>query len=147
MALVGGLRSKGPCSRRPLLDASNAALAGRPAQGGNGSSNTGLRVLALAQRRLAAASYALGAVDENLPLVGLVGISDLPRPEAVYATTECQDSAITPVMVTSDDRVRPGRPRAQAARGRSVEVAQCCGRSDGHRRRAMVAAEPTSANR
>lgn len=64
----------------------------------------GLRVLAAARTSAAPGSTDLAAedVDAGLELVGLVGIVDPPRPEAVEAIAQCQDAGITVKMITGD---------------------------------------------
>ena len=61
----------------------NADLAGR-----------GLRVLAVAVGE--------GAAEANLRLLGLVGIADPPRPEAIAAVAAAREAGITTVMITGD---------------------------------------------
>ncbi|MFF3065405.1 cation-translocating P-type ATPase [Oerskovia sp. NPDC057915] len=64
----------------------------------------GLRVLAAARASAAPGSTTLAPedVDAGLELVGLVGIVDPPRPEAVEAIAQCQDAGITVKMITGD---------------------------------------------
>jgi magnesium-transporting ATPase (P-type) len=64
----------------------------------------GLRVLAAARAGAAPDRTTLAPedVDEGLELVGLVGIVDPPRPEAVEAIAQCQDAGITVKMITGD---------------------------------------------
>ncbi|WP_417659405.1 cation-transporting P-type ATPase [Pseudidiomarina sp.] len=73
----------------------------------------GLRVLALAQRSVEPETELLGSSDglENLVLLGLVGIVDPPRAEAVRAVKECQQAGIGVKMITGD---HPGTARAIA---------------------------------
>jgi len=61
----------------------------------------GLRVLALAERRLAPGDPPV-IVEDSLNLAGLVGIADPPRPEAVRAVRELARAGIRTVMVTGD---------------------------------------------
>ncbi|WP_435299093.1 cation-translocating P-type ATPase [Timonella sp. A28] len=67
----------------------------------------GLRVLAIASRDLNGTplenSHEL-AIDDvhDLTLLGLVGIVDPPRPEAVHAIQECQRAGIDVIMITGD---------------------------------------------
>jgi len=71
----------------------NGAIAGR-----------GLRILALAYRTLRpAATVEEGAHD--LVFLGLVGISDPPRPEAKAAIARCKEAGIRVVMITGDQRL------------------------------------------
>ena len=62
----------------------------------------GLRVMAIAMRRLAALPDNPNAAESGLTLLGLVGLMDPPRREAHHAVAECQTAGITPVMITGD---------------------------------------------
>ncbi len=64
----------------------------------------GLRVLAAARASAAPGTTTLAPEDleAGLELVGLVGIVDPPRPEAVEAIAQCQDAGITVKMITGD---------------------------------------------
>ncbi|MHA7133619.1 cation-translocating P-type ATPase [Oerskovia turbata] len=64
----------------------------------------GLRVLAAARTTASPGRTTLAPedVDTGLELVGLVGIVDPPRPEAVKAIAQCQDAGITVKMITGD---------------------------------------------
>jgi Ca2+-transporting ATPase len=65
----------------------------------------GLRVLALARRRLETGGKNLTGQDlaeRDLSLIGLIGLIDPPRPEAQRAVRECQDAGISVVMITGD---------------------------------------------
>ncbi|MFZ5477863.1 MAG: cation-translocating P-type ATPase [Myxococcota bacterium] len=57
----------------------------------------GLRVLAIATGR--------GEAEEGLSLLGLVGIADPPRTEAIEAVAEARGAGITTVMITGDHPV------------------------------------------
>jgi Ca2+-transporting ATPase len=66
----------------------------------------GLRVLALAMRRLPALPEELtDDLERDLTLLGLVGIMDPPRDEARDAVALCRTAGIVPVMITGDHPV------------------------------------------
>ncbi|MBK5287095.1 MAG: cation-translocating P-type ATPase [Acidimicrobiia bacterium] len=71
----------------------------------------GYRVLAVADRRVAAHPEDVGNPEHELRLVGIVGIADPPRPEARDAIALCRDAGIAAVMITGD------HPRTAAAIG------------------------------
>jgi len=62
----------------------------------------GLRVLALAERPQAGTTLDLAELDNDLHFLGLVGLMDPPRAEAVEAVAECQAAAIQVKMITGD---------------------------------------------
>ncbi|WP_226577238.1 cation-transporting P-type ATPase [Acuticoccus sediminis] len=64
----------------------------------------GQRVLALAVRRAAPDGEALdpGHLAHHLTLIGLVGLIDPPRPEAIAAVAECHAAGIRVKMITGD---------------------------------------------
>jgi magnesium-transporting ATPase (P-type) len=63
--------------------------------------SNGLRVLALACRRVPE-SYERSRLEENLTLLGLVGLEDPFRPEVPAAIARCRSAGIRVVMVTGD---------------------------------------------
>lgn len=62
----------------------------------------GLRVLALAQRRDTNRSIDVNALDGSMTFLGLLGLIDPPRPEAVAAVAECRAAGIRVKMITGD---------------------------------------------
>jgi len=62
----------------------------------------GLRVLALAERAQTADRIDLAALAAGLRFLGLVGLMDPPRPEAVAAVAECRAAGIRVKMITGD---------------------------------------------
>lgn len=62
----------------------------------------GLRVLAMAYRRLDALPADLARAETELLFLGLVGLMDPPRAEAAEAVAECKNAGIVPVMITGD---------------------------------------------
>ncbi|MDX6748933.1 HAD-IC family P-type ATPase [Geminicoccaceae bacterium 1502E] len=65
---------------------------------------TGQRLLAVAVRRLPPdrRQLAMEDLEEGLTLLGLLGLSDPPREEAVAAVRRCQDAGIRVKMITGD---------------------------------------------
>jgi calcium-translocating P-type ATPase len=62
----------------------------------------GLRVLALAELPWAGESLDAAALEGGLDLLGLVGLMDPPRPEAIVAVAECRSAGIRVKMITGD---------------------------------------------
>lgn len=66
----------------------------------------GLRVLAVAYRQLDSSTSDLDETVENhFVFLGLVGMMDAPRPDAIEAITQCKESGIRVVMVTGDHKL------------------------------------------
>jgi magnesium-transporting ATPase (P-type) len=62
----------------------------------------GLRVLALAERIEDGTRIDAGTLDGTLTFLGLVGLIDPPRPEAIAAVAECRAAGIRVKMITGD---------------------------------------------
>jgi calcium-translocating P-type ATPase len=62
----------------------------------------GLRVLALAQRSETGRRIDAESLDGSLHFLGLLGLIDPPRPEAVAAVAECRAAGIRVKMITGD---------------------------------------------
>jgi calcium-translocating P-type ATPase len=71
----------------------------------------GLRVLALASTEVPSANLDGVSLDGALTFLGLVGLLDPPRPEAVEAVAECRAAGIRVKMITGD---HPGTASAIA---------------------------------
>jgi Ca2+-transporting ATPase len=64
-----------------------------------------LRVLGTAYRNLGFSSYDRKNSEDNLVFVGLLGMIDPPRLEAIEAVQKCKLAGIKPVMITGDHKV------------------------------------------
>ena len=62
----------------------------------------GLRVLALAERPEASERIDIAALEGGLTFIGLLGLIDPPRPEAIAAVGECRAAGIRVKMITGD---------------------------------------------
>ena len=62
----------------------------------------GLRVLALAERPEAGERIDAASLESGLTFLGLVGLIDPPRPEAIAAVAECRAAGIRVKMITGD---------------------------------------------
>ncbi len=62
----------------------------------------GLRVLALAEQATAAERIDLATLEGGLNFLGLVGLIDPPRSEAIVAVAECRAAGIRVKMITGD---------------------------------------------
>jgi len=78
-----------------------------------GMAAAGLRVLAVACRRMDMLPEALSGLEQDMLFLGLVGLMDPPRAEAMQAVAECRSAGIVPVMITGD---HPATARAIAMR-------------------------------
>ncbi len=62
----------------------------------------GMRVLALAERQELDETIAPASLEQGMRLLGLVGLIDPPRPEAIAAVAECRSAGIRVKMITGD---------------------------------------------
>ncbi|WP_149587920.1 HAD-IC family P-type ATPase [Tabrizicola flagellatus] len=62
----------------------------------------GLRVLAFAERAEASDRIDTATLDGGLTFIGLLGLIDPPRPEAIAAVAECRAAGIRVKMITGD---------------------------------------------
>jgi len=86
---------------RPLADADRSRLL----EINREMAGAALRVLAVAFRCLKAQPEDLAegeAVEQDLVFLGLVGMMDPPRPEAIQAVATCREVGIRTVMITGD---------------------------------------------
>ena len=73
----------------------------------------GLRVLALAERTEGSTQIDQVTLEGSLTLLGLVGLIDPPRPEAIAAVAECRAAGIRVKMITGDHAGTAGAIAAQ----------------------------------
>ena len=87
---------------RPLADSDRAGILGVNEE----MAKDALRVLGLAYKEVAAgASTSEDAIETGLTFLGLVGMMDPPREEAVEAVRVCRQVHIRPVMITGDHKL------------------------------------------
>lgn len=85
---------------------------------------SGHRVLAVAAKRLADAPDRAEDAEHGLALLGLVGISDPPKPSARATVAACRAAGITPVMITGDHPATAGAIAARLGIGERGESGQ-----------------------
>jgi Ca2+-transporting ATPase len=86
---------------RPMTDKDRASILASSDE----MAGRALRVLAFAWRPLEDAFLERDLVEKELIFVGLVGIMDPPRKEAMEAISICKQAGIRPVMITGDHRI------------------------------------------
>jgi len=64
-----------------------------------------LRVLGVAYKKIGSGGFKRGNVEEDLIFVGLLGMIDPPRKEALYAVQKCRMAGIKPIMITGDHKI------------------------------------------
>jgi P-type Ca2+ transporter type 2C len=65
----------------------------------------GLRVIALATKKIIWAHQSRESIENDLTFLGFVGISDPPRPEAALAIQQARIAGIRTIMVTGDNEL------------------------------------------
>jgi magnesium-transporting ATPase (P-type) len=108
------------CEWQLAADGREAPLDPRPWQDAiEAQARAGRRVLALARKRLPAGRVDLAHADVagGMVLLGLVGIIDPPRDEAIRAVAQCRDAGIRVVMITGDHGVTASAIAAQLGMG------------------------------
>jgi Ca2+-transporting ATPase len=81
------------------------AKAGKIMQANEQLAGNALRVLAFAYKRLASADEADEVIESGMVFVGLQGMIDPPREEAIQANKTCQKAGIKTVMITGDHKL------------------------------------------
>jgi len=73
----------------------------------DGMADSALRVMGLAYRKLETGVYSSGSknIEKELVFVGLMGMIDPPRKEAIEAVRKCKLAGIKPVMITGDHKL------------------------------------------
>lgn len=91
--LAGGGRERLDETWRSQLTKANNSLARK-----------GMRVIGVGFRSCApiATEPAVNDTEENLTFIGMIGITDPPRPEAASAVAKCKAAGIRPLMITGD---------------------------------------------
>lgn len=63
-----------------------------------------LRVLAIAKREIASEAHESDAIEKDFVFLGLVGMIDPPRPEAIEAIRTAKKIGMRPIMITGDHK-------------------------------------------
>ena len=80
----------------------------RIAQANNTLASEALRILAVSYKEIRADGYLehLPAdLEKGMIFIGLIGIMDPPRPEAIEAISQCKTAGINVIMITGDNKV------------------------------------------
>jgi Ca2+-transporting ATPase len=103
------------CSSQLAVDGSEEPLSDELHAEAEKMADQGYRVLAIACRRFDSVPGTLhpDEIESEMQFLGLVGLIDPPRPEALKAVRDCRTAGIHPVMITGD---HPGTARAIARR-------------------------------
>lgn len=90
--LAGQVRAMDDASREEIIRADHRLM------------DMGLRVLAFAQREMAAFSIEAAAedIERDITFLGLIALQDPPRPEVFDAVCKCRDAGIRIIMITGD---------------------------------------------
>jgi Ca2+-transporting ATPase len=86
----------------PLLDPADLPLLAAAEEAARRYAAQGYRVLALAERTIAALPEELEHAESNLRLAGLVAMADPPRPASAASIAACRAAGVTPIMITGD---------------------------------------------
>ncbi len=71
----------------------------------NEMASSGLRVLALAYKKLDTNNFDKQYVESDLTFIGLVGMMDPPRSEVIDAVKQCKSAGIDVIMITGDHKL------------------------------------------
>lgn len=89
-----------------LVDGKSLALSnemrGRIMAANDEMAKKGLRVLALSHKELEEGAFGEENTENNLMFLGLVGMMDPPRKEAIDSIAQCKSSGINVIMITGD---------------------------------------------
>ena len=86
----------------PLLAAEDRPLLAAAEEAARRYAEEGYRVLALADREVAAIPDDLERVEANLRLAGIVAMADPPRAASADAIEACRTAGVVPIMITGD---------------------------------------------